>query len=175
MMWWGVPLMLGLSIASFWMIPLIMVPTIEGIATRAPAVRITAGSLLFPFLGVFAALAVLITILRAIPYQGRLVQVMENAFNLTVLASAIVLALVVTTSTPLHAQAGLLPLRTAPGESHRLVHGLGQGPEPLREGKDHRLGQRAAPIHSRETLTGRRPVKEGRYGLSSKPRRSKSS
>ena len=99
MMWWGVPLMLCLSIASFWMIPLIMVPTIEGIATRAPAVRITAGSLLFPFLGVFAALAVLITILRAIPYQGRLVQVMENAFNLTVLASAIVLALVVTTST----------------------------------------------------------------------------
>lgn len=99
MLWWGVPLYVGLSAMSFWMVPHLIGSAIEGIATQAPAVRITPGALLFPFVGIFTALGLVIAVLRAIPFNGRPVQIMEKIFNLTVLASAIVLALIVTTST----------------------------------------------------------------------------
>lgn len=99
MLVWGVPLFMGLSIASFWMIHPMIVRPIGQVMALAPAIRVVPGSLVFPFVGVFAALAVVIAILRAIPYNGKPLQILEKAFNLTVLASFIVLALVVTTGT----------------------------------------------------------------------------
>jgi hypothetical protein len=99
MLIWGIPLFMGLSIASFWMIHPMIVRPIEQIGALAPAIRVVPGSLVFPFVGVFAALAVVIAILRAIPYDGKPLQTLEKAFNLTVLASFIALALVATTST----------------------------------------------------------------------------
>lgn len=99
MLVWGIPLFMGLSIASFWMVPSMIVRPIGQVMALAPAIRVVPGSLVLPFVGVFAALAVVIALLRAIPYNGKPLHVLEKAFNLTVLASFIALALAATTGT----------------------------------------------------------------------------
>lgn len=96
---WGVPLLAGVSGSSFWMVGYDIFPTIDRLISGAAVVRITPGALLFPFVGVFGALGVVIGILRGIPYNGKIVKILENAFNAVVFASAIALVLIVTTAT----------------------------------------------------------------------------
>jgi len=96
---WGVPLLAGVSGASFWMVGYDIFPTIDRLISGAAVVRITPGALLFPFVGVFGALGAVIGILRGLPYNGKIVKILENICNGFVFASAILLLLIVTSAT----------------------------------------------------------------------------
>ncbi|AVS61483.1 hypothetical protein C8241_06890 [Paracidovorax avenae] len=83
---WGIPLYLGVAIGSILMVAYIMVPTIEGIAERAPVVRIGPAVLVAPFVAAFCLLGVVVASMRAIPCSDRIIKPLERAFIATVFA-----------------------------------------------------------------------------------------
>ncbi|MDA8452474.1 hypothetical protein M5C97_07330 [Acidovorax sp. NCPPB 3859] len=95
---WGIPLYLGVAIGSILMVAYIMVPTIEGIAERAPVVRIGPAVLVAPFVAAFCLLGVVVASMRAIPCSDRIIKPFERAFIATVFAGVVAMLLIPVTA-----------------------------------------------------------------------------
>ncbi len=95
---WGVPLYLGVAIGSILMVAYIMVPTIEGVAERAPVVRIGPAVQVAPFVTAFCLLGVVVASMRAIPCSDRIIKPFERAFIATVLAGVVAMLLIPVTA-----------------------------------------------------------------------------
>ncbi|WP_053844362.1 hypothetical protein [Paracidovorax avenae] len=95
---WGIPLYLGVAIGSILMVACIMVPTIEGVAERAPVVRIGPAVLVAPFVAAFCLLGVVVASMRVIPCSDRIIKPFERAFIATVLAGVVAMLLIPVTA-----------------------------------------------------------------------------
>ncbi|AVS87887.1 hypothetical protein C8238_06170 [Paracidovorax avenae] len=95
---WGIPLYLALATGSILMVAYIMVPTIEGVAERAPVVRIGPAVLVAPFVAAFCLLGVVVASMRAIPCSDRIIKPFERAFIATVLAGVVAMLLIPVTA-----------------------------------------------------------------------------
>ncbi|WP_375576931.1 hypothetical protein [Paracidovorax oryzae] len=95
---WGIPLYLALATGSILMVAYIMVPTIEGVAERAPVVRIGPAVLVAPFVAAFCLLGVVVASMRAIPCSDRIIKLFERAFIATVLAGVVAMLLIPVTA-----------------------------------------------------------------------------
>ncbi len=95
---WGIPLYLALATGSILMVAYIMVPTIEGVAERAPVVRIGPAVLVAPFVAAFCLLGVVVASMRAIPCSDRIIKPFERAFIATVLAGVVAILLIPVTA-----------------------------------------------------------------------------
>lgn len=95
---WGIPLYLGLAVGSILMVAYIMVPTIEGIAQRAPVVRIGPAVQVAPFIAAFCLLGIAVASMRAIPCSDRIIKPFERAFIATVLAGVAAMLLIPVTA-----------------------------------------------------------------------------
>lgn len=95
---WGIPLYLGVATGSILMVAYIMVPTIEGVAERAPVVRVGPAVLAAPFVAAFCLLGVVVASMRAMPCSDRVIKPFERAFIATVLAGVVVMLLIPVTA-----------------------------------------------------------------------------
>jgi len=95
---WGIPLYLALATGSILMVAYIMVPTMEGIAERAPVVRIGPAVLVAPFVAAFCLLGGVVASMRAIPCSDRIIKPFERAFIATVLAGVVAMLLIPVTA-----------------------------------------------------------------------------
>ncbi|GKS87236.1 hypothetical protein AVMA1855_23810 [Acidovorax sp. SUPP1855] len=95
---WGLPLFIGVGASCLWVVSHGIIPTLEAIVSRAPAVRIAVASQVTPFVAVFSMLAALIGSMRAIPVSDRTIHPFECAFKVTVLLSMAAMVLIPVTA-----------------------------------------------------------------------------
>ncbi|MDA8444826.1 hypothetical protein [Paracidovorax valerianellae] len=95
---WGLPLFIGVGASCLWAVSHGIIPTLEAIVSRAPAVRIAVASQVTPFVAVFSLLGALIGSMRAIPISDRAIHPFECAFKVTVLLGMAAMVLIPVTA-----------------------------------------------------------------------------
>ncbi len=95
---WGIPLYLGLATGSILMVACIMIPTMEGVAERAPVVRIAPAVQVAPFIAAFCLLGIIVASMRAVPCSDRFIKPFEHAFIAVVLAGGVAMLLIPATA-----------------------------------------------------------------------------
>ncbi|WOI46023.1 hypothetical protein [Acidovorax sp. BLS4] len=99
---WIIPLFSAAIAGCFWMTAEIMVPTILDIAYRAPAVQVTPGMLVSPFLAALLILGMVVGGMRAIPLNERIVKPVEQAMIIVMLGGFVGMWLVPITGIAQH-------------------------------------------------------------------------
>lgn len=97
-MWWSTPLFLGIAASCVWATLHGIVPVFQGIAARAPAVRIAPAAQLAPFVALVCIMAIVLGAMRVAKCREAAIAKFERAFTIAVLASGLVMLLIPVTS-----------------------------------------------------------------------------
>ncbi|WOI45855.1 hypothetical protein [Acidovorax sp. BLS4] len=95
---WGIPLSLGIAATCAWLFFAAFVPMVQGIGSKAMAVRIAPAAQLAPFVVVFCLLSIVVGGMRAVPCREDLVKRFERAFNIAAFAGIAAMVLIPLTS-----------------------------------------------------------------------------
>ncbi|GKT21840.1 hypothetical protein [Acidovorax sp. SUPP3334] len=95
---WGVPLYLGLTVGSVLMVVHMIVPAIEGVAQRVPAVRISPSAQVAPFIGICCVLGIVVASMRAVPFSDARIKPFERAFIASIVAGGLSMLLIPVTA-----------------------------------------------------------------------------
>ncbi|MDA8444830.1 hypothetical protein [Paracidovorax valerianellae] len=101
-MLWGVPYFMALIAGCYWMTTELLISTVVDIAYRAPAVQITPGALIAPFLATMLILGIVVGCMRTIPLRERIVKPFEYAMLLASLLGVAVMCLIPVAAVTLH-------------------------------------------------------------------------
>jgi len=101
-MLWGVPYFMALIAGCYWMTTELLISTVVDIAYRAPAVQITPGALIAPFLATMLILGIVVGCMRTIPLRERIVKPFEYAMLLASLLGVAVMCLIPVAAVALH-------------------------------------------------------------------------
>lgn len=97
-MLWSTPLFLGIAASCVWVTLHGIVPVFQGIAARAPAVRVAPAAQLAPFVAVVCLMAIVLGAMRVAKCRAAAIAKFERAFTIAVLASGLVMLLIPVTS-----------------------------------------------------------------------------
>ncbi len=100
-LWWILLLFMGMAVFSGWMTVDFFVPLFADLLREAPSVRLAPMGFLGPFVGGFCVTAIILAILRAIPYEARVTKWVESVFFILVAMACIFAMLVALLSAPL--------------------------------------------------------------------------
>ncbi|MDA8447841.1 hypothetical protein [Paracidovorax valerianellae] len=95
---WTIPLFLGITAVSFFVVLYGLVPPINAIASNAPVVRIAPASQVAPFVAAFCLIGIVVGIMRAVPCSDRRIKPYEFAFKIAVVAALVAMVLIPVTS-----------------------------------------------------------------------------
>ena len=97
-MLWSTPLFLGIAASCGWATLHGVVPVFQGIAARAPVVRIAPAAQLAPCVAVVCIMAIILGAMRVALCRAAALAKFERAFTIAVLASGLVMLLIPVTS-----------------------------------------------------------------------------
>lgn len=97
-MLWSTPLFIGIVANCVWATLHGVVPVFQGIAARAPVVRIAPAAQLAPFVAVVCIMAIVLGAMRVALCREAAIAKFERAFTIAVLASGLVMLLIPVTS-----------------------------------------------------------------------------
>ncbi|WP_020424755.1 hypothetical protein [Paracidovorax oryzae] len=101
-MLWSTPLFIGISASCVWATLHGVVPVFQGIAARAPVVRIAHAAQLAPFVAVVCIMAMVLGAMRVALCREAAIAKFERAFTIVVLACGLVMLLIPVTSIAQH-------------------------------------------------------------------------
>ncbi len=121
-MLWSTPLFIGISASCVWVTLHGVVQVFQGIAARAPVVRIAPAAQLAPFVAVVCIMAIVLGAMRVALCREAAIAKFERAFTIAVLASGLVMLLIPVTSIAQHyymPSIGYTPCHTLQGQPTR--------------------------------------------------------